>query len=80
MTSTLRPALFISVAAVLSATGLPASAHASADAQRAAAARGQGEEVKYCIREQLTGTRMYQTFCKTRQEWERQGVELPRAR
>ena len=34
------------------------------------------EQVKYCISDQITGSRMAKKVCKTKAQWEAEGVDL----
>lgn len=64
----------------LAVTALPAQAAGSGqtnarEAQTSSRARADGaEERRICVREQLGGSRVTRSICKTRAEWEALGI------
>jgi len=86
MTSRLRSAATLAAAsALLAAFTTPAGAKDTAvnEPAKAAATTGASASVapaaekKYCIKDTITGSRQTKTFCKTKEQWAAEGVEIP---
>lgn len=55
-----------------SETARPAQAGGGGSSQPSA----KPEQVKYCVSDHITGSRMAKKICKTRAQWEAEGVDL----
>jgi hypothetical protein len=74
--STLIAAGLACVAAPASAEEQNASAATVAATASAAASATSADNKKYCIVESLTGSRMPKKLCRTKAEWQREGVDI----
>lgn len=54
----------------------PEPVQAPAPATATAGTRPAAELTRYCIKDQITGSRIRRKVCQTREEWRRAGVEL----
>jgi hypothetical protein len=54
------------------------SASSGAVLSAASAVTARPTEMRYCIVEELTGSRIPRKMCKTEREWTAEGVEMPR--
>ena len=64
----------------LAVISLAAPVPAAAQATRQVAANSQGAQpakaVKYCIKDESTGSRVSGQTCKTKADWEREGIDI----
>ena len=66
--------IFLALSVIMAAAPAAAS---QPEADRATAAPAGGPETKYCMRiERITGSRIEQVRCWTREEWAEQGVDV----
>ena len=72
-------AMFVGAAAPASAkaaVGAAIEASATSAAPDAAAPRQPSAQTKYCMVDQITGSRLQKKVCKTKQEWKDLGVDI----
>lgn len=79
--------LLVTAAFAFAAATAPAQAKTANEANGTATASGasapttaQAPEKRYCVVDEITGSRLPVKVCKTKKEWEAEGVQIPAGR